>query len=516
MKFPGFAMRAGVASVVALVTLALGSAGFGAQASTAKASGPSGTINVQFVGGEWPSLDPATDTEATLDSQQLGAIYGQLFEFGPKGQVINDLATGYSWSSNHAEVLITLRKGVKFTDGTPFNAAAVVANITRDLAPSTGCSCAINFSAVSSVTQSGNYTVVLHMKTPFGPIIQSFQNAAPDWIVSPTALKKEGSSFGFAPVGAGPFTVVSAGLNSTISLKANPNYWQAGYPKIKYLNFSVSSSDQTAFASMESGGSQVVEQVTTTPLIKQQQAAKKYQVLALPATNYDFISLNQKIAPFNKKNARLALYYATNTSSLISALYGGLFTPVQGPSAPGQTIYVPKVAGYPTYNLGKAKQLVKSLGGLQVTLATTVNTPYWVQEATALEDQWRSAGITTKLSINTLAETITQLKSGAWQALDSNWNGSDPAISLPPYFSSTGAFSGIHDSTLDGLINSGAAYGLSTSQRTTAYTKVAQYLAKNADTPFLYTKPWFDFATKNVVGISTNTFNTYWEYVSLS
>ena len=63
------------------------------------------------------------------------AIYGQLFELGTGGTVVRDLATGYSFSPDAKTVTITIRQGVKFTDGTPFNAQAVCYNWERDLGP---------------------------------------------------------------------------------------------------------------------------------------------------------------------------------------------------------------------------------------------------------------------------------------------------------------------------------------------------------------------------------------------
>ncbi len=60
----------------------------------------------------------------------MNAVYGQLFELGAKGAIIPDLATGYPFSTDAKTVTLDLRQGVKFTDGTPFNAAAVAWNST--------------------------------------------------------------------------------------------------------------------------------------------------------------------------------------------------------------------------------------------------------------------------------------------------------------------------------------------------------------------------------------------------
>ena len=85
--------------------------------------------------GAWSNLDPAQDKEGAALQDFNSAIYGQLFELGTGGKVVGDLATGYTFSPDAKTVTITIRQGVKFTDGTPFNAQAVLYNWERDLGP---------------------------------------------------------------------------------------------------------------------------------------------------------------------------------------------------------------------------------------------------------------------------------------------------------------------------------------------------------------------------------------------
>lgn len=77
--------------------------------------------------------------------------------------MVPDLATGYSFANGGKTFVIDLRQGVQFSDGTPFNAAAVAFSIRRDLHPKNACLCLAAFSSVTSVTTSGNDTVELNM-----------------------------------------------------------------------------------------------------------------------------------------------------------------------------------------------------------------------------------------------------------------------------------------------------------------------------------------------------------------
>ena len=100
-----------------------------------KAGGSITVLESSGYSGAWSNLDPAQDKEGAALQDFNSAIYGQLFELGSGGTVVGDLATGYSFSPDAKTVTITIRQGVKFTDGTPFNAQAVFYNWKRDLGP---------------------------------------------------------------------------------------------------------------------------------------------------------------------------------------------------------------------------------------------------------------------------------------------------------------------------------------------------------------------------------------------
>src|ERR1700753_924085 len=106
------------------------------QGSQPKHGGSITVLEGKGYSGDWPyGLDPATNVDAIPNQDMMEAIYGQLFMLGPGGKVEPDLATGYTFSPDAKTVTITLRQGVKFTDGTPFNAQAVIYNWNRDFGP---------------------------------------------------------------------------------------------------------------------------------------------------------------------------------------------------------------------------------------------------------------------------------------------------------------------------------------------------------------------------------------------
>src|ERR1700735_241254 len=98
-----------------------------------KAGGSITVLESSGYSGAWTTLDPPNNKEGAATQDFMTAIYGQLFELGTGGKIVPDLATGYSFSPDAKTLTITLRQGVTFTDGTPFNAQAVATNWTRDL-----------------------------------------------------------------------------------------------------------------------------------------------------------------------------------------------------------------------------------------------------------------------------------------------------------------------------------------------------------------------------------------------
>jgi peptide/nickel transport system substrate-binding protein len=509
-----------VAAAVALTSL-IGVFGVvAAGPPTASAATGGGSLNVlenASFEGSWAGLDPATNTNDAADENMMDAIYGGLFEQGNDNKIIPDLAAGYAFSDGGLTFTISLRPNVKFTDGTPFDAQAVVYNIERDLQPQYGCLCDSSF-PVSSIVASGPLTVVMHLKQVFAPIVSAFLGSAPNWIISPTALSKMGEkAFAITPVGAGPFQVVSDKLSSVLELKANPTYWQKGLPYLSTLTFTAVGSDESAYEAIQAGQGQAYQDFSTVALVAQ--AKQKMTVTTIPAALGPYVvQLNTGAAPFNNIVAREALYYATDPGPINKAIEGGLGTISQSPSGPGDLFYFPTVPGYRTYNLAKATALVKQLGGLSIGLITS-SAGVGVQLATALKSQWAAAGIDATIDADQLPALVSAFHSGGFQAALQTAGGYDTAIGngMSLRYASDAPFTGVKDPQLDKLINAGVAT-LNTASRRAIYQQIAKYLSDNAYSPFLFNVPSFNLSAKGVSGpgLTTSNFFVLWEDVRAS
>jgi len=445
----------------------------------------------------------------------MSAIYGQLFELGPGGKIVPDLATSYTYSPDAKTVTIQLRQGVKFTDGTPFNAAAVKYNWLRDLGP-IGIKNGLNppwlvamqpapkgsppgtpEPALSAdISTPGPYTLVVHQIAPNGAFIDQLFDSIPNWIASPTALQKNPTGFGQNPVGAGPFVVVSNVPNSELIVKKNPGYWQKGFPYLDAITFKTVGSDEAAYEALLANQGQVYENMSTNALITQ--SAQHFQVENNLGTSPYDLQLNTAVPPFNNPKARQAIYAATNFQPILQHLFGGRYPVVQGFTGPGGICYEQNVPGYQGYDPTLAKQLIKQSGLDKVTIQLGTIALSTAQDSMdALRTEWEQLGLKVSIQSWPLSGLIAAFEANKgknWQAMVQTAGAYDPAggVGVGFRFNSQSPFSGVHDPKLDKLLAQ-AQGSTKLSVRCGFYNQAAAYIAKNYYGPF-----YFAFSPANI------------------
>jgi peptide/nickel transport system substrate-binding protein len=510
-----------VAAFLAVVVAGAALAACGDGATTAHKQGAAargGSLRVlenSGAFGTWPSLDPLNPS-AAAESVYLNAIFGTLFRQGPDGKVIPDLASAYHYSEDGMTFTVTLRDGVRFTDGTPLDAQAVAFNLRRDLDPKNACLCVTNF-PVASVDAPDTHTVVLHLTRVFAPLKDAFFGASPNWVASPTALQQMGDqAFGLKPVGAGPFKVKSNQPSAVLVLERNPDYFEKGKPLLDSLTFSVVGSDESAYAALLAGQADVYQGYSTFASIDT--VKKQVRVTELPSSIGPFnIQLNTAVAPFDNQLAREAIYYATDPGPILKAVAAGRGDLTQSPTIPGGLYYEPTVPGYRTHDLEKAKALVRRLGGLTVNLET-IRVQSSELVATALKAQWEQAGIKVNFTSEPLQGLIQTFHSGGWQAMLQTAGGFNPALGtgLAFRYVSDGPFSGVHDPHLDTLVAKGAA-SVDPKAQDQVYREIWKYLSDKAYSPFLFSTPGYTLSAHRVAGpgISSPGYQVVWSEVSM-
>jgi peptide/nickel transport system substrate-binding protein len=322
------------------------------------------------------SLDPQTVT-AVNDFRILINLYDGLVRYKDGSlEVEPALATSWKISSDGKLYTFTLRKGVKFHDGTDFNAAAVKFNFDRmldDKHPyhNTGpFPLAFFFQSIVETTVIDEYTVQFRLEEPYAPLLSNLAYPT-GLIVSPTAVKAQKANFGRNPVGTGPFKFAKWESNRLVVLEKNADYWQ-GAPKLNAVVFRPITDANTRVTEILSGGIDLMVEVPpdNMGMFKKD---PMFTVYEQAGPHLWFLILNMKEGPFTDQRMRQAVNYAINKEALVKEVLQGTATVATGPtpSAFGWA-YNDQLKPYP-YDPAKAKELIKAAGheGAELTFYVT-------------------------------------------------------------------------------------------------------------------------------------------------
>jgi peptide/nickel transport system substrate-binding protein len=503
--------------VLALVAAACGSTASSSSSSgAATTAGVSGTLNWEW---ELPtSWDPVTST-AGWDVHVLGLVYASLTTLDPHGNVVPGLASGWTYAAGGRSVTFTLRPGLKFSDGTTLDAAAVKANIERGLTQSNS-NIASELSVIKTVTVNSptSFTLALSQVDYQVPYLLAGKDGM---MVSPAAFTKHLTSLPTAPVGAGPFRLTSYVPDSHADLARNPGYWDAS--AIHVANFSVQDITQPSqiMAALESG------QVNVAYIAGNQVAAAKaagFKIAVIPSEVVNELDIQTTTAPFNKPEVVKAINYAIDRQAIVKVQAAGFGVASFQPFPKGFVGYNPALANEYPYSPAKARQLLAQAGyphGVKITLTSTSADDSLAEQ---LQGQLKQAGITAVIK-DVPSDTLTQslyLNKSIPLAVDSTAGRTSPVEMLDVLYSQ------------QGLMNVDGKTGKVAAAVSTALGQVLTLPLTSPDYPaalqnavavagaqnpihiWLYTNPRiFAYSTK-VTGIPADLVQQRWEGVKVA
>jgi peptide/nickel transport system substrate-binding protein len=420
------AAAASAASVAATApTTAGSSAAAGSPTTAAAAASPASGTPV--VGGKLTVGDAAEPTG--LDPGGLSGVdaytlemhmFDQLLAMDTSFKIYPWLATSWKLAEDQKSYVFTLRKDVKFHDGTPFNAAAVKFSFDRIIDPAVKSSSAI---AILGTQYDGtdvidDYTVMVKFKQPFAPFLGGVTTAFMG-IVSPTAVKKSGADFPFNPVGTGPFMFKEWVQKQQCTIVRNPDYkWAPDIFKNKgpaYLDqivwrFVPESAPRQAL--LDTGEAQIITAVPTQNVAKIKANSAQQMLIAPRTGGPKWIDFNTAKPPFDQLEVRQALSYGFNRAELVKTLFQDVFPAGSAPLSPPTFGYDKTVEGQYPYDPVKAGQLldtagwtmgssgVREKGGQQFKIACLIGT---TEEDSAiaqlLQAQWKPLGVQVDVSV---------------------------------------------------------------------------------------------------------------------
>lgn len=320
---------------------------------------------------DFTTMDPQ-DTNDNLSAGVQRLMMDSLFGFDDTMKVFPMLATGYKANEHATEFTVSLRKGIKFTDGEAFNADVVLANAkkwTGKDGSKLKCTSLVA-KVIKSVDKIDDYTVKFVLNKPYGAFIPLITQPA-FVMMSPKVLAKGNEACAHGPIGTGQYKYVEWIAGDHLKIELNKDWW--GYdPKIcggkaladkdagfKSITFKPVGESATRVAMVQSGDAQFMWPVPTEN-VKTLADNKKIRLFKEESIVVNYLMMNNQKKPFNDKRVRQAMNYAINKEAYVKVVANGLGSVATSVIGPKVTYY--KANKPAPYDVAKAKELLKEAG----------------------------------------------------------------------------------------------------------------------------------------------------------
>ncbi|HEX9118282.1 MAG TPA: ABC transporter substrate-binding protein [Anaerolineae bacterium] len=401
--------------------------------------------------GDAVKLDPA-DIDDGISSGATEQMLETLVEFdGEKTSVRPALAEKWESNATGTEWTFHLRQGVKFHDGTPFNADAVLVNFNRQWDPASpyhkdeyaslkweywneviGWGFKGDKDAVmQNIAKVDDNTVKFTLSAPDAAFlinIALFSNA----IVSPAALEKYKTDVARNPVGTGPYKFVEWVKDDHITMEKNADWWGWKDASLKAGNADrvirrAIKDNSARFAALKAGDCDGMEGANVDDVTLAKKDAN-LQVILRPSLNIGYVNFNQKVKPLDNPKVRQAIGYAINRQAIIDAHFGGIGQLAGQLIPPSILGYNPDIKPLP-YDPEKAKALLKEANVTNLTVDLwymPVSRPYFPNPkaiAESISTDLAKIGVTVNLKTEDWGQYKTDQRDGKLQMWMLGWTG---------------------------------------------------------------------------------------------
>ncbi len=306
------------------------------------------------IGVDADTLTPQEQT-TTLPQNMCDLLYDNLFFQDPDGKLVPRLVEKYGASPDGLTWTLHLRKGVKFHDGTPFNAQALKLTFDRALDPNMRVPLRFAIAMIDSSKVVDDNTLELKLKYAFAPFAPNLSLTLVNPI-SPAAIQKHGEDVRRNPVGAGPYKLAEWVAGDRIVMVRNDDYWG---PKatVEKIVWKIIPDDSTREAMLRSGQIDVCYKPIPANVAALQKDSKVKVEMPLD-TRTIFMGLNCQKGVTTNKLVRQAFNYAVDKKAIVQKILFGTAQAMEGPVSPILFGYAKMDKQY-DYNPEKAKQLLK-------------------------------------------------------------------------------------------------------------------------------------------------------------
>lgn len=436
----------GLAAMVAIASTAVACGSNTTPRSTA--GGGTLTLGAALATGSFnPWLAPDGDNEYL---QLEGAVYDSLTHIGPAGQIEPGLAVKWQVTSP-TTLMLTLRSGVTFTDGTPVDAAAVKANFDYVKTASPGAQQNAYIAALTTTVVNPT-TLKLTSAGPEPDLLTDFATGG-GFIVNPKALK-DPSTLTTKPAGSGPYVLSSETPGQQWTFTRRAHYWDAAqypYATLVLKNYASSQAQDDALRSGQLQGAPEVPTLVKTDL------ASGLRVEQSKPEAFDGIWLadvaGKVVRALGSVKVRQALNYALDRPAIVKAVAGPF-------GIPGSLVVPPGMAGYSTaanalytYDPAKARQLLAQAGYPHGFTLPVLSSPVADTLTQAIAGELSAIGVNMQIEDHT-TDFLSQAYSGKWAAIVFAWTPIPPAQGMYELLAPTGLGNFDHstDTQIDGLL----------------------------------------------------------------
>ena len=367
------------------------------------AAGAAGDYTITFAQGADPrGLDPAYVDDGE-SAQVMVQIYENLLQYADDScEIVPGLAESYEVSDDGLTYTLHLRSGVKYHDGTDFNAAAAKASLERQLEPNRTDDmpyAAFTFGSeadgngIASVEAPDDTTLVITLRAVSSAFLANLAMCMASPIVSPTAA--EAGTLMENPVGTGAYKFVSWTKNSDVKMTRYDDYW--GEPgKAKDLVVRIITENSARVTALGNSEVDIINGIDESMV--DQVTSNGDQIAKMDGMNINYMAFNTQSELFKTKEARVAVAKAINVQEMVDSLYNGYATYANSIMPVWMAPY-DKDVQQTEYDADAAKQECADLGITDIHCITYSNPrPYNGKGGTTLAETIQ--GYLTKIGVN--------------------------------------------------------------------------------------------------------------------
>jgi peptide/nickel transport system substrate-binding protein len=511
-------MRRTLSLAVAAAIAMLVAAGCGGSATTGSSSNQAtaqsgGTMTVALA--EDPDLLDPTLARTFVGRIVFANLCEKLYDVNDKLQIVPQLAASLpKFTDGGKTATIDLRSGIKFNDGTAFDAAAVKTSLDRHRTLKAS-SRASELEPVKSVKVVDSDTVRLDLSAAYAPLTAQLADRS-GMIMSPAQLKKLGDKFSSNPVCVGPFQFVSRSEGNQIVLKKATNYYDASKVKLNRLVFRIIEEGSARAANLRSGDVDVAERLDPTDA-RTVRSDPNLQLLDRTSLGYQGLTINvanknglgkpmvQLDTPLAQhKELRQAFSLALDRNTINKVAFQGAYTPGCGPVSPVSPFY-DKSLQCPARDVAKAKQLVAQSGvKTPIPVSIMLNTDaLTLRVGQVIQSMAKDAGFAVRLQPTEFTTALDKADAGDFDVFQVGWSGRiDPDGNIQQFVGTTGSQNdaGYSDKQLDGVLDQGRAT-LGQGKRVQTYQQATRMLLDSNPLIYLWHDHYFLGTQKKVTGV---------------